>query len=62
MSKYVIYYSGRKEMYRDMATRWNRWASETNLTNEQRTGVALFFRSIGRRFGLISEFREIGVI
>jgi hypothetical protein len=62
MSKYVVYYSGRKEMYRDMASRWYRWSNETNLTDDQRTGVALFFRSIGRRFGLLGEFREIGVI
>jgi hypothetical protein len=62
MSKYVIYYSGRKYMYRDMAARWIKWAETADLADEQRLGVALFFKSIGRRFGLINEFREIGVI
>jgi hypothetical protein len=62
MSKYVVYYSGRKEMYRDMVTRWSKWAKTANLTAEQRRGIALFFKSIGRRFGLINEFRDIGVI
>ncbi len=62
MSKYVIYYSGRKAMYREMVTRWSKWANTANLTVEQREGVALFFRSIARRFGLITEFKELGVI
>lgn len=62
MSKYVCYYSGRKTMYRDMAARWAKWAENVSLSDDQRHGVALFFYSIGRRFGLISEFRELGVI
>ena len=62
MSKYVIYYGVRKEMYRDMATRWAKWATTSNLTEEQFRGVSMFFKSIAIRFGLIKEFREIGVI
>lgn len=62
MSKYVIYYGTRKEMYRDMATRWSKWATTSNLTEDQIRGVSMFFRSIATRFGLIREFREIGVI
>jgi hypothetical protein len=62
MSKYVVYYAVRQQMYREMAARWIRWAETTKLTDDQRTGVALFFKAIGRRFGLINEFRELGVI
>ena len=62
MSKYVIYYSVRQAMYRDMASRWMRWAEGAELTDNQRHGMTLFFKSIGTRFGLIKEFREIGVI
>lgn len=62
MSKYVVYYSARQEMYREMAARWARWSSTANLTGDQRYGMCLFFKSIGRRFGLINEFRELGVI
>ena len=62
MSKYVIYYSSRKEMYRDMAARWAKWSTTYNLTREQNYGVSLFFNAIAKRFGLIKEFREIGVI
>jgi hypothetical protein len=49
-------------MYREMAARWAKWSSAANLTDDQRKGMALFFKSIGRRFGLINEFREVGVI
>lgn len=62
MSRYVCYYSGRKSMYRDMAVKWMKWAATSDLTDDQRRGVSLFFRSIAVRFGLIREFREIGVI
>lgn len=62
MSRYVCYYSGRKGMYRDLAARWAKWAETSNLTEEQKRGVSMFFKAIARRFGLINEFREIGVI
>jgi hypothetical protein len=62
MSKYVVYYNVRQDMYREMAARWAKWSSAANLTGDQRHGMALFFTSIGRRFGLINEFRELGVI
>jgi hypothetical protein len=62
MSRYTIYYSGRKDMYRSLALRWSRWAADSNLTDNERKGVAMFFKSIAVRFGLVNEFREIGVI
>jgi hypothetical protein len=49
-------------MYRELAARWSRWASTAKLTEEELRGVSLFFKAIARRFGLIKEFREIGVI
>jgi hypothetical protein len=62
MSKYTIYYSSRKIMYRDLATRWAKWAADSNLTEEQNRGVSMFFKAIAKRFGLIKEFRDIGVL
>jgi hypothetical protein len=62
MSKYSIYYSGRKVMYRDMATRWSRWSETSEITEQERTGISKFFKDIGVRFGLLKEFKEIGVI
>jgi hypothetical protein len=62
MSNYVVYYNVRQVMYREMAARWSKWAATAKLTSDQRHGMTLFFKSIGRRFGLINEFRELGVI
>ena len=62
MSRYVIYYSVRKEMYRDMAERWTRWSKSVTLTPDEIRGTSKFFHDIAIRFGLINEFREIGVI
>lgn len=62
MSRYVIYYNTRQHMFRELASQWKSWAEDTNLTDDQTRGMALFFRHIGKRFGLIQEFRDIGVI
>ena len=62
MSKYVIYYNTRQDMYRKLATRWKTWADESNLSESQTRGMSLFFKHIGKRFGLINEFKDIGVI
>lgn len=62
MSRYVIYYSTRQDMYRKLATRWKAWADERSLSSEQVRGMMLFFQHIGKRFGLLTEFKDIGVI
>ena len=62
MGRYVIYYSGRKEMYRELAERWARWAKSVKLTPDEIRGTSKFFYDIAVRFGLITEFRELGVI
>ena len=62
MSKYVIYYSTHKDMYRSLASRWARWAETSELTEQETEGVAMFFKTIAVRFGLVKEFRELGVI
>jgi hypothetical protein len=62
MSSYTVYYSSRKDMYKNLAVRWSKWAADSNLTVSERKGVAMFFKSIAVRFGLVNEFREIGVI
>lgn len=62
MSKYTTYYDTRQEMYRKLAETWKAWADGSELSESQQRGMSLFFRHIGRRFGLINEFKEIGVI
>lgn len=62
MSKYTTYYNERQQMYRDLATNWVKVAAKMKLSDLQRTGMGLFFRPIGKRFGLLKEFKDIGVI
>ena len=62
MSKYTVYYNTRQDMYKKLAVQWKAWADENSLTESQVKGMSIFFRHIGKRFGLINEFKEIGVI
>jgi hypothetical protein len=49
-------------MYKDLAVSWCKFAGSLNLTDLQKTGMRLFFRPIARRFGLVKEFKNIGVL
>jgi hypothetical protein len=49
-------------MYRELAAKWKEWADNSELSESQVRGMSLFFRHIGKRFGLINEFKNIGVI
>lgn len=62
MSKYVIYYSSRKSVYKELATKWAKWSVTADLTATEAAGMARFFGHIAKRFGLIKEFRQLGVI
>lgn len=62
MSKYVCYYSARKTFYREMAEKWCRWREGATLTQSESDGISKFFFGLARRFGLIGEFREMGII
>ena len=63
MSKYTIYYNSRQLMYKRMAESWKAWADSVDyLEEDQSKGMSLFFQHIGKRFGLINEFKNIGVI
>lgn len=62
MSKYTMYYDRKKNQYRDFATNWAKLAADMNLTERQKRGMVLFFRPIARRFGLVQDFKDIGVI
>ena len=62
MSKYTMYYNSKQKQYKDFATSWAKVTSTMDLTERQKRGMALFFRPIARRFGLVQEFKDIGVI
>lgn len=62
MSRYTVYYTDKQQVFREFAHLWKQHIETLDLTDTQRKGMALFFSSIGRRFGLMKEFRGIGVI
>ncbi len=62
MSRYVIYYNTKQHQFRELARHWKAWADTSGISEIQRLGMSFFFRHIGKRFGLIKEFEEIGVI
>lgn len=62
MSKYTMYYTAKQKQYLEFATNWANTTASMNLTERQRRGMALFFKPIARRFGLVKEFRDIGVL
>lgn len=62
MSKYTAYYCAKQADYRDFAYNWVKATSGMKLTKRQKRGMALFFRPIAKRFGLIKEFKDLGII
>lgn len=62
MSKYTMYYNSKRDTYRNFAAGWKKFTATMDLTEDQKRGMALFFKPIGRRFGLTKEFKDIGVI
>jgi hypothetical protein len=49
-------------MFREFAANWARATEHLDLTDLQRVGMALFFRPFARRFGLVKEFKRLGVL
>lgn len=62
MSNYVRYYNNRKDFYKTFATRWSNWAATAELSTTQVEGMTKFFKPIAKRFGLVQEFQELGVL
>ena len=62
MSKYTMYYTDKQKQFRELATSWSKVAANMDLTENQKRGMALFFKPIARRFGLTQDFKDIGVI
>lgn len=62
MSKYTTYYYSKQDQYKTFASSWVRFTADMNLTDRQRRGMALFFKPIAKRFGLVQYFKTIGVL
>jgi hypothetical protein len=62
MSNYVRYYNTRQDAYRTLATMWANWMNSNHPAPAECDGVSKFFTYVGKRFGLISEFKKLGII
>ena len=56
------YYQKRKEEARKEATDWQLHLPEHNYSAEELKEFDKYFTKLGRKFGLIQEFREMGII
>lgn len=54
-------YQRRKEAARQEAIDWQLEASEQDLSYGELAEIGNFFYKLGKRFGLIREFRENGI-
>ena len=62
MSSYVKWYNDRKNFYKVFAARWAAWAEGVELTSVEVEGMHKFFKTIAKRFGLVQDFTELGVL
>ena len=62
MSRYTTYYNFKRVQYLELAKQWSKWAETADLSSEEVAGMMKFFRSLAVRFGLVTEFRDLGVI
>lgn len=62
MSRYTTYYTVKREQYLEFARQWSDWSKTVDLSDDDILGISKFFTSMGKRFGLITEFRDLGVI
>jgi hypothetical protein len=57
-----MYYTDKQRQYKELAAAWKKVSENMDLSEEQKKGMALFFKPIARRFGLTQDFKDIGVI
>lgn len=55
-------YEIKQQQARDKAVEYQLWASEQNLSYGELYEFAEYFRKLAKRYGLIKEFRENGII
>ena len=55
-------YQQLKARARQTAIDWQRLASETAQSYEQLATASAYFSMIGKRYGLLKEFRENGIL
>ena len=55
-------YAARKERARQEAIDWQSWQAEQSLSYGELADAMAYFEALGRRYGLIQEFRENAII
>lgn len=55
-------YAARKERARQEAIDWQDWQAEQSLSYGELADATAHFEALGRRYGLIQEFRENAII
>jgi hypothetical protein len=51
-----------KEEAREIAIDWQIWQSEQDLSYGEMAEFADYFKQVGKKFGLLREFKENGII
>lgn len=51
-----------KEDARNFAIQWQNWVTNVNISYGELSEYQTYFRKLGKKFGLITEFRENGII
>ena len=55
-------YEGKKEVLRAFAVEWQRFFNETSYTWGELAKWGAFFEEYGKKYGLLTEFRENAII
>ena len=62
LAYYEIFEAKSKDELRSQAQEYQMWASEQSLSMFEISGYNAYFERLGKRFGLLKEFRTNGVI
>lgn len=62
MSYYTEYYNKNRSLYLTLAECWVNQTNLTRVTDEDKLTISKFFLKKAIRFGLVQEFRSLGII
>lgn len=62
MSYYTEYYNKNRSLYLTLAKCWVNQTNLTRVTDEDKLTISKFFLKKAIRFGLVQEFRSLGII
>lgn len=62
MSYYTEYYNKNRSLYLTLAECWVNQTNLTRVTDEDKLTISKFFLKKAIRFGLVQEFKSLGII